>query len=68
LLLALAVKYKMHLHQIDVTTAYLNSNLEAEVFMKQPPNFIDKSYPDKVMKLNKAIYGLNKAARNGTRN
>lgn len=63
LLLALAVKNKMHLHQIDVTTAYLNSELEDEVYMKPPPNFVDKDCPNKVLKLNKAIYGLKQSGK-----
>ena len=63
LILALAVERKMHLHQIDVSTAYLNSNLQDEIYMKQPENFIDKNAPNKVLRLHKAIYGLKQSGK-----
>ena len=34
-LLALAAMEDMDLHQLDVKTAFLNSELEEEIFMKQ---------------------------------
>lgn len=37
LLLAIAAKYQLCVHQIDITTAYLNGNLNEEIFMKTPP-------------------------------
>ena len=38
-LTALAVQQDLKLHQIDVTTAFLNGELEEEVYMKQPKGF-----------------------------
>ena len=63
LVLALAVENKMHLHQIDISTAYLNSSLQDEIYMRQPENFIDKDAPDKVLRLHKAIYGLKQGGK-----
>lgn len=63
ILLALAVKEKMFLHQIDVSTAYLNSDLPDEVYMQQPPNIRNNKSPDKVLRLHKAIYGLKQSGR-----
>lgn len=63
ILLALAVKEKMYLHQLDVSTAYLNSDLHDEIYMQQPQNFKDSRFPNKVMRLHKAIYGLKQSGR-----
>ena len=48
---------------MDVKTAFLQSQLEEEVYLKQPDGFVDKSRPDYVCKLKKSIYGLKQAAR-----
>ncbi|CAI7915623.1 unnamed protein product [Closterium sp. NIES-54] len=47
--------------QMDVTTAFLNGVLEEEIFMAQPGGFDDGS--GRVLKLKKALYGLNQAPR-----
>lgn len=60
---ALAAELKMYLHQMDVCTAYLNSDLSEEVYMKQPQRFVNEQHPDYVLKLNKAIYGLKQSGR-----
>lgn len=36
LLMALAAKYKMAVHQLDIVTAYLNGHLDEEIFMETP--------------------------------
>jgi len=63
LIFALAAEYKLHLHQMDVKTAYLNSGLQHDVYMAQPENFVDPEYPEKVLKLRKALYGLKQSGR-----
>ncbi|GJV11021.1 zinc finger, CCHC-type containing protein [Tanacetum coccineum] len=40
LLLALAAIHNLVIHQIDVKTAFLNGDLDAEVYMKQPEGFV----------------------------
>jgi hypothetical protein len=45
LILSLAVSRGWTLWQLDVKNAFLNGILEEEVFMKQPPGFIDSNFP-----------------------
>lgn len=58
-ILALAAQLDMEIHQVDVVGAYLNSNLEESIYMKQPPGFSDDT--TRVLLLLKAIYGLKQA-------
>ena len=62
-MLHLAATHDMHVHQMDVKTAYLNGDLKEEVYMRQPPGFEDQQHPDWVCKLKKSIYGLKQSAR-----
>ncbi len=41
-LIALSMQHslKLKLHHVDVTTAFLNGNLEEEIYMKQPKGFV----------------------------
>ena len=43
---------------MDVKTAFLNGNLEEEIYMKQPEGFIAKNQEHMVCKLKRSIYGL----------
>ena len=63
ILVAIATKEKLHLHQMDVKAAYLHGRIDRDIFMKQPPGFISKSCPNGVCKLNKSLYGLKQSGR-----
>ena len=58
LLMALSVQYGLILHQIDVTTAFLNRKLDKEIYMQQPNGYVCKDKEKYVCKLNKSINGL----------
>jgi len=63
LLLSLAAKLKMSVHHLDVKTAFLNSDLDEDVYMQQPEGFTLDDSDDLVCKLIRAIYGLKQASR-----
>ena len=63
LLLALAVQSGLTVHQMDVTTAFLNGTLKEEVYMQQPEGYIEKGKENLVCKLNHSLYGLKQAPR-----
>lgn len=57
-LLYLIVKFNWPLHRLDVKNAFLNGDLEAEVFMDLPPGFEEEFREKKVCRLKKSLYGL----------
>ena len=61
--IALAVQNSMKMHQMDVTTAFLNGELQEEVYMKQPESFMSDGQEDLVCKLKRSIYGLKQSPR-----
>ena len=59
--LAFAAHSKFKVYQMDVKSAFLNGKLEEEVYVEQPPGFVDPKFPDHVYKLDKALYGMKQA-------
>ncbi|GJY41917.1 putative ribonuclease H-like domain-containing protein [Tanacetum coccineum] len=50
-------------YQMDVKSEFLYGTIEEEVYVCQPPGFEDPQFPDKVYKVEKALYGLHQAPR-----
>lgn len=63
LLFALAAEKDLSIHHIDVTTAFLNGEIQEEIYMEQPECFVQGGEERKVCQLKKALYGLKQAAR-----
>nr|CAH66624.1 OSIGBa0115A19.5 [Oryza sativa] len=63
LLIAVAANKGWEIHHMDVKSAFLNGDLEEEVYVVQPPGFIEKGKEGQVLRLKKALYGLKQAPR-----
>ncbi|GJX17842.1 putative ribonuclease H-like domain-containing protein [Tanacetum coccineum] len=50
-------------YQMDVKSAFLYGKIEEEVYVCQPPGFEDPDFPDRVYKVEKALYELHQAPR-----
>ncbi|GJZ93950.1 retrovirus-related pol polyprotein from transposon TNT 1-94 [Tanacetum coccineum] len=61
--IANAATKNMIIYQMDVKTAFLNGDLQEEVFVIQPEGFEDQDNPTHVYRLKKALYGLKQAPR-----
>jgi hypothetical protein len=51
------------LHQMDVKNVFLHGDLLKEVYMEQPPGYVDQIHPNLVCRLKKALYGLKKTPK-----
>jgi len=60
--LALAAALNLHLRSIDVSNAFLNGDIDADVYMEQPEGFVIGGHHI-VCKLRKGLYGTRQGAR-----
>ncbi|GJY23166.1 copia protein [Tanacetum coccineum] len=63
LFLAFASFKDFVVYHMDVKSAFLYGKIEEEVYVCQPPGFEDPNFPDRVYKVEKALYGLHQAPR-----
>lgn len=61
--LSVALTNQWTVQQIDINNAFLNAELDDEVYMVQPEGFEDPNYPTMVCKLQNSIYVLKQAPR-----
>ncbi|KAK1694930.1 hypothetical protein QYE76_011627 [Lolium multiflorum] len=63
LFLSMALSRRWHIRQLDIQNVFLNGFLDEEVYMRQPPGFVDSDKPDHYCKLVRSLYGLKQAPR-----
>ena len=63
MLVAIAALYNLEIHQMDVKTAFLDGDLNEEIYIEQPEGFIVPGQERKVCKLVKSLYGLKQAPK-----
>lgn len=56
--------HDLDLTQFDIRTAFLNGDLEEEIYVVQPLGFVDHEHPEHVCQLRKSLYGLKQFSRN----
>ncbi|KAE8236163.1 hypothetical protein A4X13_0g9242, partial [Tilletia indica] len=61
-LVTLAIKMSMHIHQMDVEAAYLNAEMDVELYMQPPKGYTLKNGQDSLRML-RALYGYKQAGR-----
>lgn len=62
-LIALASIHNLVIYQMDVKTAFLNGELDEDVYMEQLEGFVVPGQEHKVCKLVKTLYGLKQAPK-----
>jgi hypothetical protein len=62
MLMAITASSDMQQHMLDFKTAFLNGEIEEDVYVTQPPGY-QLTDPNKVCKLIRALYGLHQAPR-----
>ena len=63
MLIAIAAIHNFEIHQMDVQTAFLNGDLDEEIYMEQLEGFIVPGQEKKVCRLFKSLYGLKQASK-----
>ena len=63
MVLVIAALRNLEVHQMDVKTAFLNRDLDEEIYMEQPESFIAPGQEKKVCKLVKSLYDLKQAPK-----
>jgi len=63
IIMALVAHFDQELYQMDIKTAFLNSDIEEKIYMVQPVSFKAKGSQYLVCKLQKFIYDLKQASR-----
>jgi len=51
------------LHQMDVKNVFFHGDLQEEMYMEQPPGYVNQTHPNLVCRLKKTLYGLKQTPR-----
>jgi hypothetical protein len=62
-IIAIAITKGWSLHQMDVRNVFFHGDLQEEVYMEQPPGYVDQTHPNLVCRLMKTLYNLKQAPR-----
>ena len=63
MLIDIAALHNLEIHQMDVKTAFLNGDINVEIYMDQPEGFISLGQGKKICRLVKSLYGLKQAPK-----
>uniref|UniRef100_A0A5S6QQI6 Reverse transcriptase Ty1/copia-type domain-containing protein n=1 Tax=Trichuris muris TaxID=70415 RepID=A0A5S6QQI6_TRIMR len=63
MILSIAAMRSLHVRHFDVKCAYLNGEIHEELYMEQPPGFVQPGNENLVLRLKRSIYGLKQSAR-----
>jgi hypothetical protein len=62
-ILSIVVAFDLEVEEMDVKTTFLHGDLEEEMYMKQPEDFLVKGRKELVCKMKKSLYGLKQSPR-----
>ena len=62
-IVAIGAIIDLEMHQMDVKTAFLNGELDEDIYMVQPEEFLQPGNENFVCKLKKSLYGLKQSPR-----
>jgi hypothetical protein len=57
-IIAMATTKRWSLHQMDIKNVFFHGDLQEEMYMEQPPGYVNQTRPNLVYRLKKALYGL----------
>jgi hypothetical protein len=63
IIMVVAARLDLELHQLDVKTVFLNGDLKEEIYMDQSDEFQIKCQEGKICRLKKSLYGLKQSSR-----
>ena len=61
-IIALMAHFDLELYQMDIETAFLDSDIDETIYIVQPVNFVRSDAKSMVCKLKKSIYRLKQAS------
>jgi transposase InsO family protein len=63
IIFAMSAANDLYILHVDCKNAFLHDQNDVELYVMQPEGFVDKRFPDMVLRLNKSLYGLKQAPR-----